>query len=126
MLHLRIFYRECRGGREREADRSRVVRQGYRRGAHARRLQGKDGEVNYRTHGRDEFPTIIVSHAKCSSVLWLHPTFSLPFFFVARFSDRRTMFCREDALGPPQLVIGGRTTQTRDSADIEPVCHNSV
>jgi len=71
-----------------------------------------------------QYPDIMLSVLKYNHGKQLSKSTGVPFFFVVAFIDG-LYYVRLDDIDPNSLgmKVGGRTKQTRDSADIEPVIH---
>lgn len=77
-------------------------------------------EIKCRQHSLYKYDTLMLSLGKWNFGLDLERTTGKPFFVVARFSCGAIVFARASKIDPV-IVWGGRTKQTRDSADLEPV-----
>ena len=75
----------------------------------------------------NQYPDIMISLSKVITAMNLGVATGLNTNFVVKANDR-LMWCRlNDAIGRSDwLRLGGRTLNTRDSADIEPVVHIPV
>ena len=79
-------------------------------------------EVKRRNCTFDQYPDIMLSVLKLNAGLSLVNATGLPFFFAVKFNDASGLY----QWSPSHILDirnGGRTVQTRDSADIEPVVH---
>jgi hypothetical protein len=86
-------------------------------------------EVKCRQHAHDAYPTLMLSLAKWQAGIYLahlmHP--QTVFVVAAGFTDGIwTCSVAHKALPDYDIKMGGRTKQTRDGADIEPVVHIPV
>jgi len=82
-------------------------------------------EVKCRQHRFGQYPTLMLSAAKWQAGCALAETYHIPFGLVIGWQDG-VYWCRAQNDPSIRLEWGGRSTQTRDSADIEPVVHVPV
>ena len=86
-------------------------------------------EVKCRKHAHDKFPTLILALRKWQAGIYrahlMHP--KTLFVVAAGFTDGIwTISVAHKELSDYEIAMGGRTKQTRDAADIEPVVHIPV
>jgi len=78
-------------------------------------------EVKVRTNSSTAYPTYMIALGKWLAGIDLEEKTNLPFILTVKFTDGiltcRPSQCRHS------IVWGGRTLNTRDSADVEPVVH---
>lgn len=81
-------------------------------------------EVKGRNHNHDQYPTLILSLIKLRAGLALAGMTGKPFTIVSDFLDG-PCFYRVDSkeVRAFRVALGGRTNQTRDHGDVEPVIH---
>ena len=77
-------------------------------------------EIKCRNHPAGQYPTLMLSVLKWQAGIQLHQSTSAPLFLVARFACGTILYA-EAILTDVEVEYGGRTAQTRDSADVEPV-----
>ena len=77
-------------------------------------------EVKCRKHASTKYPTLMLSLSKYMEAKRLAANTSVPSYLVVRFTDC-IKYCPFDY--GTDLRWGGRTKNTRDSRDIEPVLH---
>lgn len=77
-------------------------------------------EVKHRNNNHDTYPTVMLSLLKWNKGIDFAIKNKLIFSFAVRFQDGdyRYVWSENDEF---QIEFGGRTKQTRDSADVEPV-----
>ena len=77
-------------------------------------------EVKCRKHASTKYPTVMLSLSKVLAGLELESATDLKAYFVVRFTDCTKYAPFTEA---HSCKWGGRTKNTRDSRDIEPVLH---
>ena len=78
-------------------------------------------EVKMRRMNWGQYPTIMLSMSKVHAACQYHQSLKLPTVFVVGTMDGGCHYTHlHDVPGNAKLVYGGRTMQTRDSADVEP------
>lgn len=83
-------------------------------------------EIKVRRHNYGRFPTLLLSSLKWAEGLKLSQATGIPFWILIRWENGLFGYAAKQAdvdSGQVWLEYGGRTTQTRDEGDIEPVMH---
>jgi hypothetical protein len=81
-------------------------------------------EVKCRKHSSDTYPTLLLALRKWRDGLFLAHLISGQFVVAVGFTDGIfTASVDPKNLPTYEIVVGGRTRQTRDDGDIEPVVH---
>jgi hypothetical protein len=70
-----------------------------------------------------QYPDVMVSVLKLRAAAGLKASTGIDTYFVVSDADGVIKCASLCNTSPKWIKYGGRTTQTRDSADIEPVCH---
>ena len=79
-------------------------------------------EYKRRKCSMNQYPDIMLSLGKWNAGLDYKIKNGMKFVFVVQFTDGFAMYIHDDK-HEADIRWGGRTAQTRDSADIEPVVH---
>ena len=79
-------------------------------------------EVKCRRFEWDTYPDVMVSVSKVQAAKSLYAATNQGSIFLVR-ANERLFWTSLHETGDSRIVFGGRTTQTRDSADVEPVVH---
>lgn len=79
-------------------------------------------EIKNRNIRSDQYPDIMVSANKIMHGALASKFYKVPFVFVVKTSDK-VLYHMYDEYYQYDIRYGGRTLNTRDSADIEPVVH---
>ena len=81
-------------------------------------------EIKHRHTNWGSFPDIMLSLSKFTAASLLYEVTRKPCLFVVGTDDGQVHWCHLHHGDPTlELRFGGRTTNTRDQADIEPVYH---
>lgn len=81
-------------------------------------------EVKHRFVNWGQFPDIMLSLSKFTAASQLYEVTRKPCLFVVGTEDGQVHYTQLQNIDPGMtLKFGGRTTNTRDQADIEPVYH---
>lgn len=86
-------------------------------------------EVKCRTHAFAAYPTLLLSAAKWREGVEMAASTGALFVLCVEFTDGDYVYVHDAgdfAAGHVWLDYGGRTNQTRDAGDIEPVVHIAV
>ena len=79
-------------------------------------------EYKRRNFAFDEFPTVMLSLKKVMRGHELSKAAGIPSVFLVKFNNALGSCCFSNFINKPEFIeFGGRTKNTRDSGDIEPV-----
>lgn len=79
-------------------------------------------EIKCRKNASNKYPTYMISFKKISEGLRLSELTQQPFYLFIQFTDK-LLYYHVKTTDPLEYRMGGRTVQTRDVQDIEPVVY---